>query len=270
MNNDTQAAQSDAATNQEKDSKPADGRMKKILKIMLYGGSALIVFLFVLDIMWVGSGSNEWKLEMEKNGVKVYSLKTPGTSKKMFRSSMQMDYHSLSQLVAGQIENANMETCKELVLGCMDLQVVHPFDPKEMSDTMLWKIKLPGPFLPRENLIKSQIYQDKKTKAVTIEIMAAPNEIPRNLGAIRTTNIHNIWEFTPLETGRVQIDYFLDMGLGGMFPDHLMNVGAVNTMYTWIHDLFPKLVDRKQFRTIQYDFIEEPENKKREVAAIRQ
>lgn len=269
MNDTTKAVQPEAATKNKTTTKPANSRIKKILKIILYGGSALIIVLFVLDLMWVRSGSNKWKLEMEKNGVKIYSLKPPGTSKKQFRSNMRMNYHSLSQLVAGQIENANLETCKELVLGCMDLQVIHPFDPKEMSDTMLWKIKLPGPFLPRENLIKSQIYQDKNTKTVTIEIMAAPNEIPRNPGTIRTTNIHNIWKFTPLETGQVEIDYFLDMSLGGMFPDLLMNFGAVDTMYKWIHDLFPQLVSRESFKTISYDLIEELESKKRKNAVIQ-
>lgn len=237
-------------------------RWKRLLALSPYLISGLIVAVFLGNFIWRLSGSDTWKLVQEKNGVKIYSMKIPGEYKMLFKATHELDYYSINQAVAGQVANATMETCKNLVLGCLDFQVIEPFSSKAKSDVVLWKIQLPPPFEPRENLIQSQIQQDKVTKAVRIDILAAPNKIPMNDGSVRTTHNHCVWTFTPQANGKLGIEYIQDISLGGFFPDLLINLTAPATMYTWIHDLLPGLLDRPGFHNIKYDFLQEADNKK--------
>jgi hypothetical protein len=242
---------------------------KAFLSNLHYMIAGVTVALFLGNYLWQLSGSDTWKLVKEKNGVKIYSMKIPGEYKLLFKATHELDYHSIHQAVAGQVANATMETCKNLVLGCLDFQVIEPFSSMAKSDVVMWKVALPGIFKPRENLIQSQIQQDKDTKAVRIDILAAPNKIPMNDGSIRTTHNHCVWTFTPQANGKLGIEYIQDISLGGFFPDLLINLTAPVTMYTWIHDLLPNLIDRPGFRKFQYDFIEESDGKKKDAEAWR-
>ena len=59
---------------------------RKIAKILLSVGVALVVLFFVAQLIWRFSGSNQWELAMEKDGIKVYSLKVPGEDLMQFRA----------------------------------------------------------------------------------------------------------------------------------------------------------------------------------------
>jgi hypothetical protein len=248
----------EAVAGSSKVTQPKPSKLKRILSFTSHGVAVLIIVVFLANILWKMSGSNEWKLEFERNGVKVYSLKSPGSYNKKFKAITRANY-SLNQLVAGLIENSTLDNCKNHIPGCIDLQVIDPWNPKTMSDTVLWKLELPPPFLPRETIIRSQVFQDAETKAVTVEIIAAPNSIPRNADSVRVTEMHNRWQYTPVGSGEVEIVFIQDIDMGGLFPDFLLNLGGAEETYKFIHDQLPGLIDREELRNIKYDFIEESE-----------
>ncbi|TXI48899.1 MAG: hypothetical protein E6Q50_09395 [Lysobacter sp.] len=204
------------------------------------------------------SGSNRWELEFERNGVKVYSLKEPGAYNKQFKAVMRGKF-TLNQLVAGLIMNSTSENCEKNIPQCMDVKVIQPWSDRTMTDTVLWKLEMPPPFSPRESLIRSHIVQDPKTRAVVIDVMAAPNSVPRNPGAIRMTHFQNRWRYTPVGKGEVEIEFFQDIDMGGMFPDFLLNLGGAEETYKFIHDQLPPLLDRDELRRAKFDFIVEAE-----------
>lgn len=231
-------------------------RVKKILKFLGYGIAVLLVVIFFANVLWTVSGSNEWKLEFERDGVKVYSLKPPGAYTKQYKAVTRSKY-TLNQLVAGLIENSTLDNCKNHIPGCVDLKVIDPWSAKTMSDTVLWKLALPSPLYPREMILRSQVYQDPKTKTVTVEIMGAPNSMPRNADSIRLTNLHNRWRYTPVGNGEVEIEFYQDMDMGGLFLDLMVNVGGAEETYNFIHNQLPGLLDREPLRKAKYDFIQE-------------
>lgn len=236
--------------------KPERSRTKRVMRIMGYGFASLIVIITLLNLLWTMSGSNQWKLEIDENNVQVYSLKSPGSYLKQYRAVMQADY-TLNHLVAGLIENSTLDICKKHIPSCVDVQVIEPWSAKTMSDTVLWKLALPDPFMPRETLIRSQVSQDPTTKVVTVDVIAAPNAAPRNPDSIRLTHMQNRWIYTPLENGKVEIEFLQDIDMGGLFPDFLLNIGGAEETYKFIHDQLPALLDREDLRNTTYDFIEE-------------
>lgn len=233
--------------------------LRRALRFTGYAMAVLVVLICIANIAWRASGSNEWQLELERNGVQVYSLKAPGAYNKQFRAVMRTDF-TLNQLVAGLIENATLENCRNYIPGCVDMQVIVPWNSNTMSDTVLWKLALPPPFAPRETVIRSQVSQDPETLAVTVDIIAAPNAVPRNPDAIRLTHIQNRWKYTPLANGQVEVEFLQDMDMGGLFPDFLLNLAGAEETYVFLHDQLPQLIDKEELRSVKYDFITEAQS----------
>lgn len=250
------ATNTSSMTESSQTAKPS--KLKRVFRFIGYGIAILIVVIYVANILWVSSGSNQWVQELEQNGVKVYSLKAPGAYNKQFKAIMRGKF-SLNQLVGGLIENSTLDTCKKYIPDCVDLQIIDPWSAKTMSDTVLWKVALPPPFSPREMLIRSHVLQDPKTKVVTVDVMAAPNSAPLNADSMRMTHMQNRWSYTPTGKGEVEIEFLQDLEMGGMFPTFLLNLGGVDETYKFIHDQLPGLLDKEQLRKVKYDFIVEAE-----------
>lgn len=244
-------------SNQPASGKPErPSRWKRLRRFFAYGSAVTIILIFLANIAWQASGDGEWALELEREGVKVYSLKAPGTYLKQYKAVMQANY-SLNHLVAGLIENATLDNCRNSIPDCIDLKVIEPWNAKTMSDTVLWKLGLPEPFAPREIILRSQVSQDPVSKTVIVDLIAAPNSAPRNPGSIRLTHVQNRWIYKPLGKGRVEIEFQQNMDMGGLMPRFLINLAGAEEVYKFIHDQLPQLLDKEQLRTIKYDFIRE-------------
>lgn len=241
-------------TGQAAKARPA--RLRKVLRFALYGASATLVAVFAANIAWTMSGSSKWELEIDRDGVKVYSLKTPGAYNTQFKAVMRGKY-TLNQLVGGLIENSTLDNCKKNIPDCVDVKVISPWSAKTMSDTVLWKLALPEPLSAREMVLRSQVFQDPATKTVTVEILAAPSSAPRNADAVRLTHIQNRWRYTPVGKGEVEIEFLQDFDMGGMFPTLLLNLAGAEETYKFIHDQLPALINTEKLRAIKYDFIAE-------------
>jgi len=240
---------------------PKKSKIKSFFKYLFYLFSTLVVALTAFNLYWAASGSNEWGLEYEKNGVQVFSRNTPGGYVKQFKASMNTDF-SLDHLVAGLIENADKNICDNYIPSCMDVQVISPWNEKLMSDTVLWKLELPPPFLPRETIIRSHVVQDQETGAVIVDIYSAPNAIPRNPGAFRVTHMQNRWIYTPLKNGQTEVTFIQDIDMGGMFPDFLLNLAGAEETYKFLYEQLPQILDRDELRSIDYSYIKSLEELK--------
>ncbi|BAV98087.1 hypothetical protein [Lysobacter enzymogenes] len=232
------------------------GKLRRLLRAAPYLAAIAVIGVFAANLAWRASGSNQWQLELEKSGVKVYSLKSPGAYNKQYKAVMRGKY-TLNQLVGGLIENSTEENCKQHIPGCLQVQVIRPWNSRTMSDTVLWKLQMPPPFAPRESVIRSQVSQDPKTLAVTVDVIAAPNAIARNPGAVRLTHMQNQWLYTPLGNGEVEIQFLQDIDMGGFFPAILLNLAGAQQTYMFIHDQLPGLLDMPAVKQARYDFIQE-------------
>lgn len=230
-------------------------KWKKILKYLFIGLFSLIVILLVWNWLWINSGSNRWELKMDKDGVKIYTLKSPGDKFVKFKSSMRGNY-TLSQLAASHIIDHNLETCKEWFPNCIECRTLEPFDTLKLYDVTMWTLTFPGPFSSRELLIKTMVSQNKD-KVVTIDVVGVPNAIAPTDKIVRVERMHNVWKFTPLGNGQSECECLQDIDLGGFFPYFLMNMAGLDATYTFMHDELPKFLDKDRYRNAHFAFIKE-------------
>lgn len=240
------------------DKRGKSGFLRRTAKFFLFGTASLVMLIFIVGIVWKKSGSSQWELEIDKNGVQVYSYKAPGSYGKQFKGVKQDEY-SLSHLVAAlMLDNHSLKNCKEWIPECVDLVVLEPYNNAAQGDAVLWTLELlPPVFTNREYVIKSHAAQNKETKVVSIDILAAANKVPLNNCCIRIKHIHNRWQITPLQAGKVEIQLIQDFNMGGFFPSFLVNLGGAEETYKLFHDQLPALLDKEKYRTARFDYIEE-------------
>lgn len=242
-------------------------RLIKVGKFSLLGIAGLIATLSIANWLYKLSGSNQWELELDKNGVQVYSLKTPGSSIKQFKGVVRGPY-SLNQLVAGLVGDQTLQTCVEWIPNCMGAQNIEPWDSAAHSETTMWTFRFPWPLAPREFVNKSYVSQDKVTKVVRVDFLGAPNKIPPTPGRVRATDVHNYLTYTPLPDGMVEVVNVQHYSMAGVIPDALLNIARVKMMYEGLHDLYPRVLGKERYKRARYDFIEDPNSDTAKVVEI--
>lgn len=199
-------------------------------KRLYFAFSLLLLAVVVAHFAWVASGSAEWKLAKDEDGIKVYTLKAPGDPLMKVRTVMEGDY-TLTQLASQHIGvGDNLQVCIEWIPGCKEMKRIKDFDPVRGGyDKDMWRVELPGPFADRELLITTMFEQDKQTKQVVLDVLSMPNTLPHTPGVVRVERMHNRWTYTPKANGKVEVALIQDTDLPGIgfFPYFLMNMTLV-------------------------------------------
>lgn len=233
----------------------APKKKKRGLLMKLYVAFTLIVLVaLAADALWVASGSAEWKLAKQEDGVKVYTMKTPGDKLLKVKTVMEGDY-TLNQLVSQHIVDDNLETCKSWIPSCVEFTRLQDFDPVRGYDKDMWRLEFPGPFADRELLITTMFSQDPSTRQVALDVIAIPNTLPPTKGVVRVERMHNRWTFTPLPSGKVEVALIQDNDLLGFFPYFLMNMVIADESYKFFATELRASLKKEKYVNARFDFI---------------
>jgi hypothetical protein len=227
----------------------------KLTKILSYIGY-FIVLCVVLDWWGTNRGSNEWELDVDKDGIQVYSMKTPGASVKKFKAVTTFPY-TLSHMLAAFKDDTIGDDCEAWVTGCVSLKFIKPWDSRLQQNVQLWELELFPPFDNRELLLQGTLVQDPATKVVTIENTAVPNKVAPNDCCVRLSHVHNVWTYTPLPGGKVKVEFVQDIDMGGFFPDFLLNLGGADETYRMFKEDMPRWLSIEKYKHEKLDFIQE-------------
>lgn len=231
-------------------------RLKTIGKILLFGSASLITLGFAANAWWTLSGTDEWKLEIDKDGIQVYSYKAPGSYTKLFKSVTKANYTPSQVVGALMLDNDSLENCKAWIPVCVDLKVLEPYRDSMQGDAVLWTLELmPGVFSNREYVIKTHAKQNRSTKVVTVDVMAGGNKVPLSNDAVRISHIHNRWQVTPLGNGQVELQLIQDFSMGGFFPNFLLNLGGADEAHALFAKQLPALLNKEKYRNASFDYI---------------
>ena len=182
----------------------------RIVRNIMIGVLGLMIVLAVAHFSWKYSGSNEWRLVRDENGVQIFTLKAPGSTliKCKARTRVKTSLTSSVFLFRG-----DESTYKD---NGPDFKVIERIETPDVYVAYLeFTQKMPPPFNPTEMVVLMNYAQNKQTKAVEINVQAAPTRVPPTPGATRVTHLDNIFRLTPLPNGEVQweVDGEVDMGL---------------------------------------------------------
>jgi len=181
-------------------------------KVVRYGALSIAAVAFIAviaHVAWTHSGTGEWKVVSEADGMRISTLKVPGESALKYKVNMRVEAR-LSDVVAFLSET---ETGNDL--GAYDIRRIEEVSaPPVFYAYDTYKLRLPDPFGELEVVIINQYAQDPETKTVRVNVNAAPNKLPLDPGIRRVVHLSNSWTLTPLPGGTVNMESVSEMDLG--------------------------------------------------------
>ncbi|RZK10538.1 MAG: hypothetical protein EOO43_20150 [Flavobacterium sp.] len=224
-------------------------RMKTFFKF-------LMIFLVVIAIAgvashfaWKQSGSNQWELEHEINGVKVYSLKAPGAVLKLYKVVGRF------QAKLGPIMKVMRDPAACDDVGCYESYIIEKPDyPRFVTYT--FRYPMPSPFKPREYVVLSEFHQDSTTKEIYVDYKTVTDKLPLSDCCVRVPHMHNKWRFTPMENGDVQVEFIMDHDPGGFVPYFVVNAGMSESIHTNIPEL-QAVLDKDKYKDAVVEYVQE-------------
>jgi len=203
--------------------------LKRLAKIFLIGCLSVAAIAVAAHVIWTYSGSGEWQLHGTKNGVTIYSLKKPGSAMKQFKGIGRVRA-TLPTVMAASMDP---DICEWT--GCYAAKMFEKVS--EQHQYYDFRIDYHLNFHPREFVVAQRLSRVPETKALLVEVTAAPEKLPPNACCVRVEHMNNSWRYTPLKNGELEIEYVVDIDNGGFFPYFLANLGTPE----FIASIVPKM-----------------------------
>jgi hypothetical protein len=190
------------------------GRFAMARRVVVRAILGVAVVLTIAHFVWKGSGSNEWELARDESGIRVSTLKAPGSTLLKVKASMQVATR-LSSAVALLREDpfSNGE------FAGRDFRVIEQIEtPAVFLSYYSVRQQLPAPFRPRELVILLNYAQDTVSRRVEINMQAAPTKVPPTRNAARVAHLSNVFRLTPLPNGQIEWEVTADEDMGVPYP----------------------------------------------------
>lgn len=221
---------------------------KRLSKILLVVVASLFALYFISRVIWRVSGSNQWELVGEKNGLAVYTLKSPGTDLELVRANLRVR----SKLATIVKYMQDPETAKFYGTAWHGIGT----EAGGQVHYNYVRYDYPFPFKPRDQSLRISAYQNPDNKEVLVWVAAAPDKAPRNDCCIRVTHMSNTWRCTPIGNGQVDIEIIMNMADGGWMPDEFVNWNRTDFAFEALEDL-QQVLDKEAYRDAKLDYIKE-------------
>ncbi len=217
-------------------------------------GKRFLILLFWIVFVGVNpvkAQNSAWKCVKHKDGVWVYSRKSDSTNSRIVKVTTQLKttLSSLVKLVTDFPNNKNWVFLNKKT-EILDEENHHLWILYSQTDA-------PWPVTDRDIVSRTVLLQDSMTKIVTIRGEAIPRYRPVNPYYVRIPFALSRWRFIPLKDSLVEIEFTLELDVGGNIPQWLANMAATEGPYQTLRK-FRKEIQRKKYRDAHLSFIKEP------------
>jgi hypothetical protein len=193
---------------------------------------------------------SEFALEIDKNGVKVYTRKIEGSSLKEFKGVTAIKT-SLTSLVALMDDT---DALPRWLHNCGAARLVQMINERERITYTT--VKAPWPVADRDTVTYSKIVQDAKSKIITIYLKGMPDRYPVQSGKVRVPSLKGFWQFIPNKNGYVTVIYQLHSEPGGAIPDALANSTVTDIPYYTLLNMH-KIVKEEKYQSAKLPQVKE-------------
>ena len=195
-----------------------------------------IVVLICLLLQTTAQCQEDWKLKKDKNGIQVYSRKTPNFKFDELKVDCIFE-GKMSQLAAVILDVNNQyqwvyKTAKSEIL-------------KQVTDADLFyysEIECPWPFDNRDLIARMTITQNTSTKILSIVAKSVDDYLPRKKNLVRVKYSSALWTITPLSNAQFKVEYKIQIDPGDGVPAWILNMFATNGPYESFKNLKDKIM----------------------------
>jgi len=200
----------------------------------------ILVLIAICTILgYSGYSQENWKLQKDKNEIKVWTKDYPDSKFKQFKATTKIKA-DLKNVVAVFMDIENMGVWYDrvekvtLVEKISDMEGVYKID-----------FGLPWPVADRISAVRAVLSHDPATNVVTVRTKYEDGIITES-DRLVVTDMHSEWVLTPIEGGYVDIFHKGYMHPAGTLPAWIANSGVkdgpVKTL-TALKEILPQYAD---------------------------
>ena len=184
--------------------------MKKIL---------LSSFILLL-VQTLGFAQSAWKLNADKEGIKVYTSEVADSKVKAIKVQAEIDA-SATQLVALLMD---VNTSADWVYHTKSCTLIKQVSPSELY--YYSEINMPWPASNRDFVAHLIVSQNPVTKVIQIDGPSVPGMMPEKKGVVRINHSVGKWTIVPIDANHIKVEYTLHTEPGGSLPAWMVNMFA--------------------------------------------
>jgi hypothetical protein len=174
-------------------------------------------FVFFLLTFTVSLSADGWKFAKSADGVTAYTRVVSTSNFKEYKVETEVDA-TLTQVVATIMSVADMP---QWVDRCAEARMLKEMGPTESITRTI--TASPFPLKNREAISHGKLYQDPKTKVVTLVATGRPDYLPVDSKYERVKETRGRWVLTPKPGGKVHIQMIGHTDPGGIIPSAVAN-----------------------------------------------
>ncbi len=193
---------------------------------------------FFLD-SWSLQATDEWVLEIEKEGVRVYT-QLDGTS-------------PYKQIKVTTTINASMEQVMEILMAFSHYKswmnhVTESYLVNQPDSATYYVFTLEDAAWPMQNrYLVSRINVDQSSTSSTVRFRSVPNYIEKRKDAIQIKQYEGYWALRDRPNHQCSLEYVLIQNPGGHIPPWLANFNAIENPYNSVMNL-KQVAERESIR----------------------
>jgi len=183
------------------------------------------VFFFSLFMVLAAasvSAQNDWKLSVDKEGIKIYTSIVPESKVKAIK--VECDLNTTPAQLVAVVMDINSAT--DWVYHVKSAKLIKQVSPSELY--YYSEVSLPWPVANRDFVAHLTVSQDPLSKVVTIDGPAVQGYVPVKKGVVRIDNSFGKWIITPAGASQVHVQYMIHTDPGGSIPAWLVNIFATD------------------------------------------
>ncbi len=186
----------------------------------------------------------EWKLEKDESGIKVYTRPVTSSSFKAFKSTMTVD-ESVEAFLSVLYDLDGMKTWAYQVKDAALL--------KKSGDTLqiyYAEVAVPFPYTNRDGVYSNSFKWNADTKTLYVEITLLDNYKGAKEGLVRISG-KGYWKAQVLPSGKIEITFEMAVNPGGGIPGWMANLFAADSPYYTMLEL-QKVIKKEKYQNKKF------------------
>jgi len=213
-----------------------------------------IILLIVLISFYSTSvlAQYEWELRQDKDEIFIYTRSLPDKKYLEFKASTEVEasLHSLMALIKSVDQMSTW---------------MGNFKENELLDSKgFWhQVSYHEVYVPiiynRDLVLELEMRQEKAANAIRIDMRCLPDYLPEKKKKARIQEMHGYWLCTPIDNGKIRIEYSMYVDPGSTIPGWLYNMRIKKDPYNTLTRI-KKKVREAQFKEAYYAELEAESN----------
>ncbi|QQR98422.1 MAG: START domain-containing protein [Sphingobacteriales bacterium] len=192
----------------------------------------VLILTLMMSTYIISSAQNNWELEKEKDGIKVWTKKREGSKLKEYKG-VTIVQTSVDKLLA---VFKNVKAHEKLFYKCKKGSV--SLVKKSNDDDFYTYMVFEAPLVKnRDAITHFKFSPPSPDGSVTIYLEAAPTLVPYKPDFVRVPEMKGYWKFAPKSNGTVEVTHQAYSSPGGGLPESMANIASVDAPFTMLSAL---------------------------------